>query len=77
MTNVERGLFNSVDQDKPSEDILPNGSYKYIYFAKDGLVIVSSLLRPHDHNQLINRSFNLETDDAGQFSLFWAKLTLF
>lgn len=65
------GYYNSSEVDKSTKEVLSDGRYKYIFYGKDGTVIISSLNVDMEHIDLATRPFNAETDDAGRFSLRW------
>ena len=73
MADKEKGYFVSSENDQPSRELLPSGQYKYIYFGLDGTVIFSSFLLPQQHEDLTDRVFYNDTDDAGYINLEWAK----
>jgi len=65
------GYFDSTGGKMPSQETLPTGIYRYIFFSSDLQVIISSLQQ--EHKDLSNRNFNIQTDDAGMMALTWMR----
>lgn len=65
------GLYRTTEG-KPTPESLPSGPYKYVYFGEDGNTVISSLSgNTREHRDLLDRSFDPDTDDAGQLNLNW------
>ena len=73
MANVDvRNIEGKQGSHEIDQETMPDGSYKYIFFGADEMIIFSPIMREAEHKDLISRPFDPSMDDAGRLSLNWA-----